>query len=233
MKSRDDMGPAQYGLMFGFYLVSYFVVIFFNSGLVTVANEVFAGRQASFKDGMRNATSHIGSIFVYALIAATVGMLLRLASERLGIIGSIILRILGFAWTLLTYFVAPILVLENKSPVAAIRESGNMLRKTWGENIVMNTGLNLVFTLLTFLAMIPLVGGIVLAVSGTVILGVATAFGALVFFVIICLISSTLTGVFQTALYVYARTGQLPNVYDPGMVEYAFQPRKQRGRSRF
>src|SRR3569832_820729 len=95
MKSKDDLGIAHYAFMFAFYLVTYFVVIFFNAGLVSCANEIFAGRPATFKDGIRASLSHIGTIFVYALISATVGMILRLISERAGVVGAIIARFLG------------------------------------------------------------------------------------------------------------------------------------------
>jgi hypothetical protein len=226
MKSKDQLGPEHYALMFAFYMVSYFVVIFFNSGLVSCAYESLGGRPASFSEGMRVAFSRIGSIFVYALIAATIGMILKAISERAGIIGSLISSFLGFAWTLLTYFVVPILVVDNRSPVEAIKESGSMLKKTWGENITVNVSLNLIFTLLAVVAIIPLVGGIVVAGTTSMALGLAMVFSSIVCILLLCLISSTLTGVFQTALYVYARTGQLPASYDPSVVEYAFKQKK-------
>ncbi|MEA2553769.1 MAG: hypothetical protein QOJ65_1945 [Fimbriimonadaceae bacterium] len=226
MKSKDQLGPEHYALMFAFYMVSYFVVIFFNSGLVSCAYESLGGRPASFNEGMRVAFSRIGSIFVYALIAATIGMILKAISERAGIIRSLISSFLGFAWTLLTYFVVPILVVDNRSPVEAIKESGSMLKKTWGENITVNVSLNLIFTLLGLVAIIPLVGGIVVAGTTSMALGLAMVFSSIVCILLLCLISSTLTGVFQTALYVYARTGQLPASYDPSVVEYAFKQKK-------
>lgn len=228
LKDPNQMGPAHYALMFCFYLVSYFVVIFFNTGLVTCAYEIFAGRPTTFADGFRNALRHIGSIFVYALIAATVGMILRMISERAGVIGSIIARILGMAWTVVTYFVPPILVIENKNPITAIKESGSMLRQTWGENLIFNGALHMVFALIGFIAIIPMVLGIALAFSDMVVLGVLLAGCALLFLIVVCLISSTLTGVFQTALYLYARTGTVPAAYDPAWVQEAFT-QKQRG----
>jgi hypothetical protein len=221
-----QMQPAYYAFMFAFYLVSYFVVIFFNSGLVTCANEIFAGRPCTFKDGMRNAFSHIGSIFCYAFIAATVGMILKTVAERAGFVGSIIARVLGFGWTLLTYFVAPILVIENKGPVQAIKDSGSMLRKTWGENIIVNTSLHLIFSLIAMVAIIPIGIGVYLLATGAMIIGAMTIVGGIFFILLVSLISSTLTGVFQTALYLYAKTGYLPAVYDPSVVQYAFKPKK-------
>jgi hypothetical protein len=229
MHDRGDLGPAQYGFMFAFYFVTYFVVIFFNVGLVTCAKEIFYGNPATFKDGMRNAMSHLGSILFYALIASTVGMILRMISERSGMIGRMIVSLIGMAWTLITYFVVPVMAVEHRSPIEAIKESGAMLKKTWGENIVVNSGINMVFGLLMALAFIPFIGGIVLSTTGLLVVGIALIVGAVLFFIVMALISATLTGVFQTALYLYARTGQLPNVYDPNVVQYAFRQQRQRG----
>jgi hypothetical protein len=229
MHDRSQMGPAQYAYMFAFYFVTYFVVIFFNVGLVFCAGEIFNGRPATFGEGMRLAASRLGSILFYALIASTVGMILRMISERSGMLGRIVVSIVGMAWTLVTYFVVPVMAIENKNPIAAIKESGAMLRKTWGENIVANGGIHLFFGMIMLLALIPFVGGMVLAFSGMLALGIAMIIGTVMFFIIVSLISATLTGVFQTALYIYARSGQLPTVYDPDLVQFAFRQQRQRG----
>lgn len=229
MHNRADMGPAQYAFMFAFYFVTYFVVIFFNVGLVFCAGEIFNGRPATFADGLRLATSRLGSILFYALIASTVGMILRMISERSGIIGRIAVSLVGMAWSLITYFVVPIMAVENKNPIKAIEDSGAMLKRTWGENIVGNVGLHMVFGLMLMLALIPLFGGVVLLISGMVALGVALIIGSVMFFVIVSLISSTLTGIYQTALYIYARSGQLTPAYDPDLIQYAFRQQRQRG----
>ena len=229
----NNFGAAHYAFLFAFYFVTYFVVIFFNTGLVFCAGEVFNGRPATFADGLRLATSRLGSILFYALIASTVGMILRMVSERAGVVGRIITSLLGMAWTLLTYFVVPIMAVENKNPIQAIKDSGAMLKRTWGENIVVNTSLHLVFGLILMVALIPLFAGIFLAATGALIIGISMVVAAILFFVIVCLVSSTLTGVFQTALYIYARTGQLPSVYDPNVVQYAFRQQRQRGYNSF
>jgi len=53
-----------YILLFLFYLLSYFVVIFFNSGLITCAHMRLNGGETTFGDGFKNARSHLGGIFV-------------------------------------------------------------------------------------------------------------------------------------------------------------------------
>jgi hypothetical protein len=228
LEREGQFGVLHYAFMFAFYLVTYFVVIFFNSGLVSCANEILAGNRSTFKEGMNAASKRIGAIFVYALISATVGMILRAISERAGILGRIVLSVLGFAWTILTYFVVPVLVIEGKSPVDAIKDSGSMLKRTWGENLVGNASINFVFMLLSLVAMIPAVLGFFVIASGIFVPGVVLIVTSVLFLIVLSLISSTLTGVYQTALYVYARTGQVPSQYDPSIVQFAFKQKGQR-----
>src|SRR5207248_1452658 len=87
-------------------------------------------------------------IIVYAVIAATVGMILRWISERAGIVGAIVAGVIGFAWNIATFLVVPVLAVENVGPIEAIKRSGGLLRRTWGEQIVGNVGIGLVFGLL-------------------------------------------------------------------------------------
>lgn len=228
LEGQDQFGLLHYAFMFAFYLVTYFVVNLFNCGLVFCANEIFAGNRATYKDGLRAASGKLGSIFIYALIAATVGMILRAISERSGMIGRVVSSLLGFAWTILTYFVVPVLVVEGKSPVDAIKESGSMLKRTWGENIVGNVSINFVFGLLSLAAMIPAVAGVFVMAGGAMVPGVVMIILSVMFLIVISLISSTLTGVYQTALYIYARTGQVPAQYDPSIVQFAFKQKGQR-----
>src|SRR5947209_8138039 len=78
---HDLPEKLNYPLMFAFYAVSYFVVILFNAGLVSCAHDVLSGRPTTFGDGMRSALRHLGPILGWTLVAATVGLVLRMISE--------------------------------------------------------------------------------------------------------------------------------------------------------
>lgn len=226
---RDgQMGPLQYLFMFVFYVVSYFVVIFFNAGMISCAHQTFSGHRATFKDGMNAASQKIGSIFVYAVIAATVGMILQMISERAGLVGRIVSKLLGMGWTILTYFVVPVLVVEGKSPIDAIKESGEVLKKTWGEGLVGAASMNIITMLLTFAILIPMVAGFVVIGSGFMVPGIALIVLSVILLIVLSLISAALTGVYRTALYIYARTGQVPTQYEPALIQHAFVYKGQR-----
>ena len=90
-------------------------------------------------------------------------MLLKALEERLGFIGQIVVNLIGLAWTVSTFLVVPVLVHQNVGPIDAVKESASMLKKTWGENIIANAGMGLVFMLLY----IPVFALVILSIGVT------------------------------------------------------------------
>src|SRR4051794_4920069 len=135
---------VSYALIFLFYLVSYTIVFFFNTALVGAALIRLDGGDPTLRDGFRIATAHLPQIVGYALIAATVGMILRVIAERAGFLGALVIGVIGFAWNVATFLVVPVLAAENVGPIDAIKRSGGLLKKTWGEQIIGNVGIGLI-----------------------------------------------------------------------------------------
>jgi hypothetical protein len=220
-KNIEKVNPAVgYPLMAVFYLVSYFVVIFFNAGLVSCAHQSLMGRKVTFSDGLVAAAKHLPAIAGWALIAATVGMILQFIAERTGLIGRIVVGLLGAAWNVVTYFVVPIIVIDNGSPVAAVKKSGGMLRKTWGENLMGNAGIGLV---LGIAACVPILPIVLCFMTGSVVLGLAICGFAVLYWLALAIMGASMQGVYQTALYVYAETGAIPEGFTPAYITGAFQ----------
>ena len=69
-------------VVFMFYVVQYTVIFFANTALVGAAMIRLRGGDPTVSDGLRIASSRFGAILGYALIAATVGMILRAISQR-------------------------------------------------------------------------------------------------------------------------------------------------------
>jgi hypothetical protein len=209
---------------FGFYIVQYFVVIFANSALVGAAMIRLRGGDPTVKDGLSIAWERIGSILVYALISATVGMILRLISEKGKTVGRIVSSIVGMAWNLATYLAIPVLVVEGVGPIEAVKRSGNYLKKTWGEQIAGNFGVGIIFGiifLLVILIAIPVFYFVIMTESLALIIGTAVLF--VLAFGIIGLINSTLNGIYVAAVYRYAAEGETGGFFDEALVKGAFR----------
>jgi hypothetical protein len=207
-------------LLFIFYFVSYFVVIFFNTALIAAAHIRINGGNPTVRDGLSFAGGHLPQVAAWALISATVGMILSAIRNRGGTAGSLASGILGTAWTLLTFFVIPVMILEEKGVIAAIRESMGLFKRTWGENIVGSIGLGLVMLpaiLVLFIVIWAATSGsafvIPLAAVFVLILGVTGV------------LYSALRGIFVATLYNYARTGIVPGGFSKDLIASAFHPR--------
>jgi hypothetical protein len=150
---------ANYALLFGYYVVNYFIVVFFNTALIHCTHLYFEGQRPTVGDGLRFAVSRIGAIFAWAVFAATVGTILKVIQDRVGFLGKIITGLLGVAWSIATFFVVPVIAYENLGPLAAFRRSASMMKEKWGQSI----GATFSF------GIISLLGFFLLAVLGMVI----------------------------------------------------------------
>ena len=218
----SKFGILGYVVLFLFYIVQYTVVFYSNTALVGAAMIRLNGGDPTVNDGLRVANSRIGAIIGYALISATVGMILKALSQRKGI-GRIIVSLVGMAWNLATYLVVPVLAVEGISPIAAIKQSVSLLRKTWGEQIIGNFGLGLVFGIANLILIAIFIPIIILAVSSqSVILIAAAIIILLILFAVLGLINSSLNGIYTAAVYQYASTGKSSAFFDDQMVVNAF-----------
>jgi len=221
------MSPAYYLVLFAFYLVQYFVIIFFNTALAGAALQRLRGEPTSLGAGIAVARSRLGSILGYALIAATVGLLLRMLQERLGFIGRLVVGFFGLAWTVATFLVVPVLASQDTGPIDAVKHSVELLKRTWGENLIGSAGLGVAFGLITFLAVLVaalLIGGAIALQSVALIVIVCAL--VVVGLTLLSLIQASLHGVYAAALYRYAEEGQVGGGFDQVLLESAFRTKK-------
>ena len=212
-------------VVFIFYVVQYTVIFFANTALVGAAMIRLRGGDPTVSDGVRIATSRFGVILGYALIAATVGMILRAISERGGL-GRLISGLFGLVWNIATFLVVPILAVENLGPIAAIKRSIALLKQTWGEQIAGNLGLGTFFGLIFFgliLLAIPFFF-ILVSIQSTALLIIGAVVYVLVF-VLLALVHSTLNGIYTAAVYQFATEGKVSGFFDQSLVQSAFRPK--------
>jgi hypothetical protein len=218
-----------YALLFVMYLISYTVGIFFNTALVGSALHYMDGETPTVSTGISLARSKFGLIIGYALISATVGVILSMIRDRGGIVASIASSLFGMAWNLATFLVVPILAINDVSPIDAIKQSASLFKKTWGEQVVGNFGIGAVIGLLMFAIIVVgmVIMGALIATESALLIGL----GVLLFvsaILVVAAISSAMDGIYRAALYRYAETGQLPDDFDIEMIQNAFKPKKKK-----
>lgn len=222
---QAHMTLPMYAAMFVFYFLDYFVIIFFNSALIACVLKQIDGEQPTLGYGLAVARQRLPQILGWALLTSTVGMLLRLLEEKVGFIGRIVVGLLGMAWSVTSFLVVPVMVAEDSGPVESYKRSVEMLRQTWGEQIIGNVSFGLIFglfgivpvTMLFFLA----------ALGGREVFFVVLAILA-IYLVALALVQSTLQTIYQVAIYLYAANGEAPPGFDKQLVAGAFREKQAR-----
>ncbi len=221
-RSVNAIGPF-YAWLFCWYVVQYFVVIFFNTALVGAAIALLNGDRPTVGAALKLALSRIGAILGYAVISATVGVLLHALAERLGVIGRLIEGAIGLAWTAATFLVVPVLAAEDVGPWQAIERSTALLRKTWGENLIGNAGISLVMSVIfSAVGLVGFGGAMLLFQHGHPVLGAALLSAAITTFLLVVLVAAALSAVYAAAVYYYAVVGRPPVDFDGDLIPGAF-----------
>ena len=210
-----------YAGMFLFYVVTYGVAIFFNAALAVCVLRKLEGKQATILDGLREALSCFPQILGWALVSATIGVVLKTIERRSGFVGNMVARVLGLAWTVATFLVVPVLVAERKGPLEAIQVSVQLLRRTWGEDLLAGLG----FGLLYFFWAIPGAFAFVIGagmIATHPILAIAIMVLAILYFPLLGLVLSTMSTIFDVVLYRYASTGTITPGFDRELLDGSF-----------
>lgn len=211
------------GVMAVYYILAFFVSFFFNAAVVGAATIRLNGGDPTLADGLRIARENVGRIFLWAVFAGTVAMVLRAIQERLGFIGKIIIGLIGVAWSLATYFVVPVLIFEKLGPWAAVKRSAHLFKTTWGETLVGGFSMGAIFVLAGLAGILAIILGAVLGGVAGLVVGLVVA---VVYWLILGLVASAASSILIAALYRYATTGKVAEDFQ-GLPVFGVAPPRQ------
>jgi hypothetical protein len=216
-ETAQQVTGGDYALMVAAFFLIYFVTIFFNAALVSAAIERLRGGDPNVGSGLAKAFSHIHNILGWAIISATVGLILQvLRAKSDNFFARLALDLVGGVWAFLTFFVVPILVAEGIGPLGSIKRSSELVRKTWGRQIAANFGFFIVYLIAFFIALVPgILIGLIEPIAGMVVGLVAMA--------VAMSVVQALEGIFKAALYEYA-LGERPQEFDLRTLQTAYRP---------
>ncbi|MDE3155315.1 MAG: hypothetical protein KGN76_09435 [Acidobacteriota bacterium] len=202
------------------YIVLYAVGIFFQAAIVAGATERMRGGDPTVRSALQAAWRRIGPILIWAVVAATVGMIIRAIHDRVGFVGRIVAAMAGAAWSLATFFVVPVLVLEDHSVSESFSKSVQVFKKTWGETVVGQVSLGAA-AVCAWLTLVALTGLLAWAV------GLAAIAVFVVGAIVLMIFFPALQGVYVASLYRYATEGAAPSGFNPALLNQAFAPKRQ------
>jgi hypothetical protein len=222
----EQVPPWFWAALFAFYFCNYLIIYFCNAALIYCALFRFRNIPIRVRDGLRAATRRLPQLVGWALVSATVGLLLKIletADNRAsGLVGRLVSAVLGSTWTVLTYFVVPVLVVERLGPLRAIWRSAQVLRETWGEALGGRVGIGW-FLLPFWLLGIGLAGLGFFLLDSVLVVGVVLLGLALVYLIVLALVGSALQTILLSGLYLYATQGEIPEDLDPAILQQAFE----------
>lgn len=208
-----------YVSMFAFYVIAYTITFFFQAAIIAGASERMAGGDPTLGSALGAAAKRLPALFLWGIVAATVGMIIRSIEQRSEIVGRIAMALVGAAWSLATFFMVPVLVMEREPLGRSFKRSWGIFKQTWGETVVGAGGLGIAGFLLS-LPVLLLAGWLInmgQVWAGVIIgvLGLAT----------VSVIFSALQGVYVAAVYRYATADQAPSGFDSTALREAFRPK--------
>ena len=129
---------------------------------------------------------------------------------------------IGLAWSLITFLTIPILVLEDVGVVDAFKRSGVLFKKTWGENVAGQAGLGIVGFVVALPGIALIAIGAALGTVGLVLLGGI----GVIWLVVSATVVGALSGIYRTALYRFASSGEISPDFAGTDFQAAFEPRR-------
>ncbi len=217
-------------LIFVAYVIAAFAIAFSQGAVTHIVYTRAHGGDATLGEGLAASGSVIWSLFVWSLITSTVGIILRAVSERSRLLGRLLTSFLGAAWSILTYFAVPAMVIDKKSPVAAVKHSGEIFRRTWGESLIANIGLGAFFMMVLFLVIGVSACVFWLAFSSESLgLLFLAFFGFALVMIVFILIASALSAILRVLLYIYASEGTVPPNFDAELLAAVMKRQHQSG----
>lgn len=230
--ARDQLRftPQAMGYVAVVYFLAMFMATFFNVAFYREIMNALQGQPVSIREGLRFAFGRLPAIFLWSLFAGLVGWLIKSLEERVGLVGKLILRLVGLAWSAASVFVIPVLVMDEEAgsnPVAVLRRSAETLRKAWGEAVIGFLGIQF--------------GGVIVLLASIVLLGVSGylsatlrtpwVFGGTFVFWLLGLFSfvylmSVGNQIYRCALYLYASTGQIAGPFEKDSLDLAWKIKK-------
>jgi hypothetical protein len=222
--AQDSSKPLAWILGIVGYLVITYVIVFFNAALVFAADRRMHGEPVTIGEAVHAAGARAHVLLPWAVLSASVSLALRAIEERSPFIGRLVASLVGLAWSLVTFLVLPVLVIEQVGPIQAVKRSAELFKRTWGENMVANAGIGIVAMVATVVGLVPSM--LLYAIGGPGI--VAAIVLGISWIIAVQLVATTLTGILQTALYRFATDGTAPG-FDDDKLRGTFRTRDSRG----
>jgi len=204
---EGTLGGAIPLLVIGVYVLSV-VGFYFSVGLAAAADMIFRGEEATVADGLAVARSRFAQICGWAAVSTAISVLMGALENQGGIAGTIAARVVGMAWSLVTFLAVPVIAIEGTGPFETLKRSAGLFKSRWGAQITGNLAIGGAVFLLGVLPSAALIAIGVLVWTSAGFAGALLVILGTIGLAIALLISKALSGIFGVALYRYTLEGE-------------------------
>src|SRR3989344_2912780 len=197
-----------------FLITAYAISIFFEGAIITSTLQRCEGRNPTIKTGLGAPLKKVHHLLLWAVITTIVTVIVQIIrnlgkgkSRGAEVASNIGASTLETGWRLLSFFVIPVILFEDKSVFPALARSKELFVKTWGENITSQLTVSALFALLAFIGIIPLIGAFLI---GNKILLLVIGILCALWIIAIIILATTINGILVALLYAYATGRKIP-----------------------
>lgn len=200
------------------------VAVFFQVALVFGVNAIMDGDTPTVGWCLAQARTRLGKILSWSALAASVGVVLRVLSSlatesdnAFVAIAGWIVRILGAAaWEIASFFIVPLIVVKDVSPIAGLKESARIVKQTFGTTARTVIRFGLIEIGVKLLAVAVIVVGFLLILGGRSIVGGLVFATGIIAMIAAVVVFQAFRAALNAVLYRYSETGHLPAVQSAG-----------------
>lgn len=187
-----------------FLLVLFFahqIIFFFNATLTDNLNHQLQNVPTALNKSFNVAALRSWKLYLWNCFGATVGIVLMLFHAQSRKNKTITTLLSKQHWLIASYFVIPIIVIQNLGPIAALKKSGQLISDNWGVVIKPAFSYALLVIGARLIAFIPLV--IALYVGGKINIFIGS-FMTVFLMMLISMVNTSTRSILSLVLYLFA-----------------------------
>lgn len=203
---------------------------FIGGAMVHGVIERLKGGDPTVRSSLAGARRKFKGILFYSIFTGVVGLVVQYLIERVPFIAKFFVWIGGTAFNIATFFALPYIISDNNhtGPIDATKKSIGLIKKVWGESLVISVGVGIAGMLIGFgyssISLLVIAGMATISTAAAAITGLITLFGLIA----IVFIFSLLSAIAKTAIFYWATTGKEPAAFSKDVLRQTFTPKKAR-----
>lgn len=204
------------------YMLFCFAITFFNAVLIATAARRLQGKRFSITQGFAETWQHWPALLGWTLISSIVGQIIHMLESSNNIFEEIVAAIIGVSWALCSFFVLPVLILENVGPIQAFNNSRKKFANNWRKVFSIN-----IFFMLLFVVIIALMFALIKLSSSSLVF-IELLIIAFVGYIFLMTLAKALNAIVKSALYLYIMKEINSSYFEDSLLDRAIVAKKRR-----